>query len=109
MNAADGDTGSSPAKARGKASSEQTAGRLASRLKAFAAALDAAGWRYLAGRGVDEDERYRLRVEECPEHGPLCARVTFGMLNEHLAWMRADPAAVAAKLLATMLPPAEEG
>ncbi len=76
-------------------------------LRAFAAALDAAGWDHLAGRGVAPDERYRLVVEECPVHGAGCARVTFGMFREHVEWARADPAATAAGLLGTMLPAAE--
>ena len=76
------------------------------RLKEFAAALDRAGREYLAGRGVAPDEQYRLLVEECPAHGTGCARVTFGMLREHVEWVGADPAAAAAALLGTMLPPA---
>jgi hypothetical protein len=73
-------------------------------LKVFADALDRAGWQYLERRGVVANDCYRLLVEDCDVHGPGCARVTFGMLREHIEWVRAVPAELAAKLLATMLP-----
>jgi hypothetical protein len=76
-------------------------------LEAFAGALDRAGRSFLAGRGVARTETYRLLVEACPVHGPLCARVTYGMLREHVAWGRADASEAAATLLGTMLPPIE--
>ena len=76
-------------------------------LEAFAGALDRAGRTYLAERGVVRTEAYRLLVEACPVHGPLCARVTYGMLREHVAWDRADATEAAATLLGTMLPPTE--
>jgi hypothetical protein len=76
-------------------------------LEAFASALDRAGRTYLAERGVVRTEAYHLLVEECPVHGRMCARVTYGMLREHVAWYRADAAAEAAILPGTMLPPTE--
>ncbi len=82
---------------------------LSRRLKAFATALDRAAWEYLEVRGVDPDEKYRLLIEECPAHGGGCARVTYGVLRDHVEWMRADPARLAAALLATMLPPTPGG
>jgi hypothetical protein len=80
-------------------------GPLSRRLTAFAAALDRAGREYLTGRGVAPAEKYRLRVGACPGHGPGCALVTYGALREHVSWTRVDPAAAAAALLATLLPP----
>ncbi len=79
------------------------------RLEAFAATLERAGEEYLALRGVASLEMYRLAVEACPLHGPGCARVTCGMLREHVGWERADPAHLAATLLRTILPPIPSG
>jgi hypothetical protein len=73
-------------------------------IKSFAAALDGAGWEYLARRGAAPAELFRLQVEECPVHGPGCARVTYGMLRDHVVWARADAAEAAAAMLRTMLP-----
>jgi hypothetical protein len=75
------------------------------RLKAFAAALDRAGRQFMLLRGLGAQEKYRLLVEECPIHGPGCARVTYGVLRDHVRWSQADPAEVAAALIGTMLPP----
>jgi hypothetical protein len=74
-------------------------------IKSFATALDSAGWQFLAERGEILAEDFRLQVEECPIHGPGCARVTYGMLRDHVTWARADAMALAATLLQTMLPP----
>jgi hypothetical protein len=64
------------------------------------AAQDLAGGRPdLAARGP-----FRLETEPCPQHGPDCARVTYGCLRDHIGWAKADPAEVAAALLQTMLP-----
>jgi hypothetical protein len=109
MNAVDRDPRVAPDEPAGARAGGPATGSLSRRLKAFAAALDAAGWEYLARRGVDPDEKYRLLIEECPVHGPGCARVTFGMLREHVEWTRADPAEAAAAMLGTMLPPARAG
>ncbi len=74
-------------------------------LSAFAAALDRAARDFLVGRGVAPSDDYRLHVEECPVHGPACARVTYGALRDHVSWPRADAAETAAGMLQTMLPP----
>ncbi len=77
-------------------------------LKSFAAELDRAGWEYLTNRGVAPAEPFRLGVEKCPVHGPGCARVTYGMLRDHVQWALADAAALAPGMLRTMLTPAGE-
>lgn len=74
-------------------------------LQSFAESLNGAAWEILARRGLSPAEEFRMSVEECPVHGAGCARVTYGMLREHIAWARTDPAAAAATLLGTMLPP----
>jgi hypothetical protein len=73
-------------------------------LHGFSDALGRAARDFLAGRGVPPSDDYRLRVEECPVHGPGCARVVYGALRDHVVWARANAAEVAAALLETMLP-----
>jgi hypothetical protein len=73
-------------------------------IKAFSDALDGAGWEYLSRRNVAQADRFRFRVDECPIHGPGCARVTYGMLPEHVVWSRTDAVDAAAAMLGTMLP-----
>jgi hypothetical protein len=82
-----------------------TANAIRHRLQGFADALNRAGREYLIGRGVTPADYYRLVVEYCPTHGPGCARVTYGALYDHVEWMQADPAQLAATMLRTMLPP----
>lgn len=75
------------------------------RFQVFVEHLERAAREHLAARGKAPREEYRLRVEECPVHGPSCARVTVGMLREHFNVLLAEPAAAAVLLLATVLPP----
>ena len=74
-------------------------------LQRFADALERAGREYLTRRGVTPTDCHRLIVENCPTHGPGCARVTYGALYDHVEWMQADPAQLAATMLRTMVPP----
>ena len=74
-------------------------------LQDFADALERAGREYLARRGVTPADHHRLIVEICPTHGVRCARVTYGALYDHVAWMQVDPAQLAVSMLRTMLPP----
>jgi hypothetical protein len=64
---------------------------------------------FLADRGVACREDYLLRVEECPVHGPVCARVTYGELRDHVTWRWADPTTVASAMLTTMVPTTTAG
>jgi hypothetical protein len=43
-------------------------------------------------------------AEPCPQHGPGCAQVTYGMLRSHFGWTEEDPLRLAERLIATMLP-----
>jgi hypothetical protein len=74
------------------------------RLRAFAVALNRAARDYLEVRGVSSAEDYRLLIEKCPVHGCCCARVTYGMLRDHIRWSATDPVKAAASMLRTMLP-----
>jgi hypothetical protein len=74
------------------------------RLRAFAVALNRAARDYLEVRGVSSVEDFRLVVEKCPIHGCCCARVTYGMLRDHIRWSATDPVKAAASMLRTMLP-----
>ena len=74
------------------------------RLRAFAVALNRAARDYLEVRGVSSAEDYRLVVEKCPVHGCCCARVTYGMLRDHIRWSATDPVKAAVSMLRTMLP-----
>jgi hypothetical protein len=84
---------------------QRTPVRMSRRLQAFASALDRAGTEYITARGVAPDDSYRLFVEECPVHGTRCARVTYGILRDHVLWGHADVRQLAACLLKTMLAP----
>ena len=59
---------------------------------------------------VEEHVREALRdschvyAEPCPEHGPRCACVTYGMLRSHFGWAGQDPSRLAEQLVGTMLP-----
>lgn len=75
------------------------------RFRVFTEEINRAAREHLAARGKVAREEYRLRVEECPVHGPLCARVTIGMLREHFDVFLTEPATAASLLLATVLPP----
>jgi hypothetical protein len=74
-------------------------------VQGFADALERAGREYLTRRGVTPSECHRLTVEYYPTPGLGCARVCYGALYDHVAWMRVDPAYLAATMLQTMLPP----
>jgi hypothetical protein len=89
---------------KGSASSAATTA-VCRRFQSFADALEQAGREYLTRRGVTPADYHRLIVENCPTHGLSCARVTYGALYDHVAWMQADPAQLAARMLRTMLPP----
>ena len=45
-----------------------------------------------------------VSAEPCPQHGPACARVTYGMLRSHFSWAEENPLRLAERLIATMLP-----
>jgi hypothetical protein len=104
MNAVDPSRRFAPAENGGVRAVGPPAGLLSRRLGGFAAALEDAAREYLASRGVAPAEEYRLLVEECPVHGPGCARVTYGMLRQHVVWARGDATELAAGMLGTMLP-----
>jgi hypothetical protein len=89
---------------------ERPAPHMSRRMREFAAALNRASREYLAGQGVSPTAEYRLSVETCPIHGIRCARVTYGMLRDHVPWTQSDPRKVAAALLGTMMlpPPSAE-
>ena len=54
-------------------------------------------------RGTNHDS-YRVSAAPCPEHGPGCARVVYGILAGHFPWQGQDPERLAECLVRTMLP-----
>jgi hypothetical protein len=70
----------------------------------FAKSLDSAAREFLRSSGVDSNEKYRIRVEECPLHGIDCALVIYGMLCDHVIWRWAEPKRIAAATMQSMLP-----
>jgi hypothetical protein len=73
----------------------------------WASRLEAAALKMLGPRrhGPDRDS-YRVYALACPEHGPSCARVVYGVLMDHFGWQNEDPQRLAEKLVRTLLPPA---
>jgi hypothetical protein len=69
----------------------------------FANRLHTAAREMLASEGLAYSDEYRLQVEECPVHGPHCARVVYGMLRDHISWRWADPAKTAATMIRSMM------
>ena len=70
-------------------------------------AFDTAALDVLAGRAdVHDASKYRMEAKPCPKHGPSCVSVVYGDMVDHFAWSQTDPAALARKLLESMLPPA---
>jgi hypothetical protein len=49
-------------------------------------------------------DSYRVSAAPCPEHGPGCARVVYGILVGHFPWQGQDPERLAECLARTMLP-----
>jgi hypothetical protein len=51
------------------------------------------------------DYRALIHAGLCPQHGPPCVRVVFGILLRHVAWPESDPGEVAEEVVRNMLPP----
>jgi hypothetical protein len=78
-------------------------------LKTWSSTLEAEARTLLSGAlPASAGKDCAIVVEACPEHGPSCARVVYGMLREHIDWTREEPVALAGRLVGTMLPPAPE-
>ena len=74
-------------------------------LKHWAVAFDTAALEFLAGRfDLFDPAGLTWEVRPCPRHGAGCAAVTYGALLAHVWWAEKDPARLARRLLATMLP-----
>jgi hypothetical protein len=74
-------------------------------LKHWVVAFDKAALEFLAQHpGVSDPARYTWHLTPCAKHGESCVAVVYGVALEHFRWADEDPAALAERLLATMLP-----
>jgi hypothetical protein len=75
-------------------------------LKSWTVAFENAAWGLLADylRGDNRDS-YQVHAEPCLDHGSECVCVVYGALLDHLNWADHEPRELAARLVATMLPP----